>query len=175
MNFHGELDAEERLDVVASFRDRVNSCENLVILEKKISHIIAVRPELQSIRWIPKLTEYFLHHRSWDIVKDPEVIPLITKRRSQIGNFMIIHSEENRALFAKFVNNDAVIYQVLARSNGIFVDIHMESNRSLFNPFYAKDSAFRAIYEKVKMKDMECAKNLHARSNLLQGKLTSFY
>ena len=172
MDFHGELDAEERLSVVTSFRDRVAKYDNnLVILQKKISALIAVRPESKQSRWVPKLGEYFLHHRSWIIEKDPEVLALITKRRSLIGNFMILHSEENRAIFAKFVNNDAVIYQVLSRSDGVFVDLHMESNHAMFNPFTSKTSAFREIYEKVKRKDMECAKNLHARTNLLQGKV----
>lgn len=153
MDFHGELDAEERLCVVTSFRDTIASYgSNLVILQKKISSTIAVRPESRQSRWSPKIGEYFLHHRSWSIVKDSEVLALITKRRSLVGNFMILHSEENRAIFAKFVNNDAVIYQVLSRSDGVFVDLHMESNPTMFNPFTSKMSAFRAIYEKVKKK-----------------------
>jgi hypothetical protein len=175
MDFHGELDAEERLGVLASFRDRLESYDNLVVLDKIISGVLSVRPESKHSRWTPKLAEYFLHHKSWNIVKDPEVLPLITKRRNQVGNFLIIHSQEKRAIFAKVVSNDVVVYQVLSRPDGIFVDIHMESNRSLFYPFSAKESSFRSIYEKVKKKDMECAQNLHARTNLLKGKQDKHY
>lgn len=170
MDFHGELDAEDRLGIVASFRERLDCYDNVVVLEKSISGVIAVRPKSRETLWRPRLAEYFLHHRSWSIIKDPEVLPLITKRRNLVGKFMILNSEEKRALFAKFSNGDTVVYQVLLRPEGIFVDIHMEPNRGLFNPFFASDSTFRAIYEKVKTKDMECAKNLHARSNLIQGK-----
>lgn len=173
IDFHGELDTERRLGVLASLRVSLTRYANIVVLDKKISNIIALRPESRSSTWIPKFAEYFLHHRSWNIVKDPEVIPLITKRRSQIGNFMIIHSEESRALFVKFVNGNVVLYQVLSRQNGIFVDIHMESHRALFYPFYAKESTFYSIYEKVKRKDMMCAENLHSRTNLLQGMFLS--
>jgi hypothetical protein len=169
MDFHGELDAEERLNIMASFRERLKCYDNIVVLEKNISRFIAVRPKSRETTWTPRLAEYFLHHRSWNIIQDPEVLPLITKRRNLVGNFMIIHSEEKRAVFAKFANDDTVVYQVLLRPEGIFVDIHMEPKRGLFNPHSAKDSTFRAIYEKVKAKDMECAKNLHARTNLLQG------
>ncbi|KAL3795130.1 hypothetical protein HJC23_007358 [Cyclotella cryptica] len=169
IDFHGELDAEQRLGVVASFRNILTKYPNIVVLDKKITNVIALRPESRRSTWIPKYAEYFLHHRSWNIVKDPEVIPLITKRRSQIGNFMVIHSEENRALFVKFVNGNVVVYQVLSRQDGIFVDIHMESHRALFTPFHAKESTFYSIYEKVKKKDMMCAENLHSRTNLLQA------
>ena len=169
MDFHGELTANERLSVVASFQDQLCSYKNLVILEKPISGLITIRPKSKHSSWAPKISEYFLHHKNWSIVKDQEVLPLITKRRTTHG-FTIIHSEVNRVLFAKFVYNDACIYQVLNRSDDdIIVDIHMESNRALFDPFHARESAFCAIYEKVKTKDMECARNLHARTNLLRG------
>ena len=173
IDFHGELDAELRLRVIDSFKGRLRRYTNIVVLEKKISNIIALRPESRKSTWIPKYAEYFLHHRSWNIVQDPEVIPLITKRRNQIGNFMVIHSEENRALFVKLVNGDVVMYQVLSRQDEISVDIHMESHRALFYPFYAKESTFYSIYEKVKRKDMMCAENLHSRTNLLQGMFLS--
>lgn len=169
LDFHGELDAEVRLSVVASLEDHLTCYDNIITLEKRISENIAVRPQSMLSPWIPKFAEYFLHHRSWTIVKDAEVLPLITKRRNLVGNFMIIHSEDSRAVFAKFVNHDVVVYQVLLRQEGIFVDIHMELHPSLFKPFYANESTFYKIYERVKRKDMECAKNLHARTNLLQG------
>ena len=164
------MDAEQRLSVLASFKDRLNCYANIFTLEKRISGNISLRPKAKQSVWAPKLAEYFLHHKTWKIVKDPEVLPLITKRRNLVGNFMIIHSEEKRAVLAKLVNHDAVVYQVLLRDDGILVDLHMELNPSLFNPFYAIQSQFGAIYERVKRKDMECAKNLHARTNLIQGK-----
>jgi hypothetical protein len=175
LDFHGELDAEQRLGVLASLRVTLMRYTNIVVLDKKISNTIALRPESRSSTWIPKFAEYFLHHRSWNIVQDPEVIPLITKRRNQIGNFMIIHSEESRALFVKFVNGNVVLYQVLSRQDGIFVDIHMESHCALFNPFHAKESTFYSIYEKVKRKDMIAAGVLHSRTNLLQGTFLSVF
>jgi hypothetical protein len=174
IDFHGELDAEQRLGVLASFQDKLKMYSNVVVLSKSISGIIALRPESRISTWPPKhIGEYFLHHKSWDIVRDTEVLPLITRRRNQVGNFITIHSEDNRAVFAKYAQNgDVVVYQVLDRQDGVYVDIHMECERTSFNPFYNTASTFYGIYEKVKRKDMACAKNLVSRTNLLKGEKT---
>ena len=176
LDFHGELDTEQRLMVLSSFRENLKGCTDIIVLKKTISENIAIRPSSPSHLWHPGKREYFLHHKSWDLIKDTEVLPLITKRRSQIGNFFILHADDDRAVFAKFVqsdglttpdNLDIVIYQVLSRPDGIFVDIHMESCRSTFYPFYANDTIFHSIFEKVKRRDKECAKNLRSRTNVL--------
>lgn len=66
---------------------------------------------------------------------------------------------------------DVVIYQVISRADGIFVDIHMEASRSRFRPFSLKHSntptPFTRIYQLVKSRDIDCARNIHSRVNLL--------
>ena len=104
-----------------------------------------------------------------------------TKRRHEIGGFFILNSDPTREVFAKFVQNngdmssqsstDVVIYQVLSRSDGIFVDIHMEATPRMFRPYsmihYNTPTPFNRIYQVVKSRDIDCAENVHSRTNLL--------
>ncbi|KAL7542994.1 hypothetical protein ACHAXR_012278 [Thalassiosira sp. AJA248-18] len=170
VDFHGELNAEQRLAVLSSLKDNLRGCTDIIVLEKCISTNVAIRPMSPTLQWTPSWNEYFLHHKCWELLQEKKVLPLITKRRNEIGNFFILHSDEHRAVFAKFVKNkDVVIYQVLSRDDGIFVDIHMEATQSTFCPFHARHSSttFASIYEKVKRRDKDCAKNVRSRSNLL--------
>ena len=143
---------------------------------------MAIRPESPSLPWEPVTwNEYFLHHKCWELLQEKEVLELICKRRHEIGNFFILHSSEHRAVFAKFVTShednsvslrgkDTVLYQVLSHPDGMIVDIYQEATQSIFNPFHARHSntRFASIYEKVKRRDKDCAKNVRSRTNLLE-------
>lgn len=170
-DFHGEINAEQRLAVSSSLKESLRVSDDIIVLEKGISANVALRPMDPSVPWAPAWNEYFLHHKCWELLQEKDVLSLITKRRNEIGNFFILHSDENRAVFAKFVrqdeslpstNLDAVIYQVLSRADGIFVDIHMEAAPSTFHPFHTRHSktTFYSIYDKVHRRDKDCAKNV---------------
>lgn len=78
-------------------------------------------------------------------------------------------------VFAKFVTNqeggqddnkkeqDAVLYQVVSKSNGIYVDICMEASHSTFHPFSTRRSpntTFAKLSERVQRRDQDCARNV---------------
>jgi len=155
-----------------------SSC--IILLEKCISSNVAIRPASSSCPWSPRWNEYFLHHKSWELLQEGGVLPLITKRRNKIGGFVILMQDDERAIFAKFAKSQkeerfpsllysVVIYQVLSRADGIFVDIHMESSRSTFYPFHSKhkSTTFSSIHEQVKRRDKDCARNVRSRTNLM--------
>jgi len=173
VDFHGELDTEQRLAILFTLEESLRSCAELLLLDRGVSNYIALRPLLSSSVWKPSWSEYFLHHKSWELLKDPEVLPLLFKRRHIIGSFFILHADENRAVFCKFVKdnaaqtNDMVMYQVLQRQDGIYVDIHMEACRAVFHPFRSKSFPLYALYERVRRRDEDCARNLRSRTNLL--------
>ncbi|KAL7554217.1 hypothetical protein ACHAWF_017632 [Thalassiosira exigua] len=172
-DFHGDINAEQRLSVVASLRENLRACPDIIVLEKCISGLVAIRPVSPNQPWFPCWNEFFLHHKWWELLQEGEVLPLITKRRNEIGNFFILHSAKDRSVFAKFSTNennvDVVVYQVLSRPDGILVDIHMEASRSTFYPFHARHAgtAFSSIYHNVIKRDKDCAKNIRSRTNLL--------
>lgn len=173
VDFHGELDAEQRLALLFNLEESLRSCSELIVLERGVSKYIALRPLSSSAVRRRSWDEYYLHHKSWMLLQDPEVLPLLFKRRHMIGSFFILHADENRAVFCKFVENsksqtsDMVVYQVLQRQDGIYVDIHMESCSAVFHPFRSKDCVFYALYERVRRRDKDCARNLRSRTNLL--------
>jgi hypothetical protein len=173
VDFHGELDTEQRLAILFTLEESLRSCAELLLLDRGVSNYIALRPLLSSSVWKPSWSEYFLHHKSWELLKDPEVLPLLFKRRHIIGSFFILHADENRAVFCKFVKdnaaqtNDMVMYQVLQRQDGIYVDIHMEACRAVFHLFRSKSFPLYALYERVRRRDEDCARNLRSRTNLL--------
>lgn len=186
--FHGELDAEERIGVVGSLKE-VTGRTNTLVLEKCISSYITLRPTTQTSQSSPCWNEHFIHHESWELLKIADVqyryllLLLISKRRHEIGGFFILNSNSTRVVFAKFIANkgdgsemlpsnlDIVIYQVLSRDDGIFVDIHMEASQSRFYPFNTKrcdaPTPFSRIHEVVKSRDIDCARNVLSRINLL--------
>ena len=173
VDFHGELDTEQRLAILFTFKESLKSCAELLLLDRGVCKYISLRPLLQSTVRKPSWGEYFLQHKSWELLKDPEVLPLLFKRRHIIGGFFILHADENRAVFCKFVEDDyaqtsdMVLYQVLQRQDGIYVDIHLESCRAAFHPFRSKSYPLYALYERVRRRDKDCAKNLRSRTNLL--------
>lgn len=136
VDFHGELDAEMRIGVIASLK-QITKRTNTLVLEKCISSYITVRPTTQTSQWSPRWNEHFIHHESWELLKNAAVqfryllLLLISKRRYEIGCFFILHSNSTRVVFAKFIENqgggsgmlpsnlDLVIYQVLSRDDGI--------------------------------------------------------
>ena len=173
VDFHGELDTEQRLAVLFTLKESLRSCAEVLLLDRRVSNYITLRPLLPSSVWKPSWGEYFLQHKSWELLKDPEVLPLLFKRRHIIGGFFILHADENRAVFCKFVDDDhaqtsdMVLYQVLQRQDGIYVDIHLESCRAVFHPSRSKSFPLYALYERVRRRDKDCAKNLRSRTNLL--------
>lgn len=179
VDFHGELDTEQRLAILFTLKESLTSCDELLLLDRRVSNYISLRPFLPSSVWKPSWGEYFLHHKSWELLKDPEVLPLLYKRRHIIGGFFILHADENRAVFCKFVDDDnaetsdMVLYQVLQRQDGIYVDIHLETCRAVFHPFRSKSFPLYALYERVRRRDKDCAKNLRSRTNLLAALDTS--
>ena len=173
VDFHGELDTEQRLAILFDLEESLRSCAELLLLDRGVSNYITLRPLLSSSAWKSSWDEYFLHHKSWDLLKDPEVLPLLFKRRHVIGSFFILHADENRAVFCKFVKDsaaqtsDMVLYQVLQREDGVYVDLHMETCRAVFHPFRSKSSPWYSLYERVRRRDKDCARNLRSRTNLL--------
>ena len=173
VDFHGELDTEQRLAILMTLKESLRSCFELLLLDRGVSNYITLRPLLPSSVWKPSREEYFLHRKSWDLLKDPEVLPLLFKRRHVIGGFFILQADENRAVFCKFVKDestqksDMVLYQVLQRQDGIHVDIHMEACSAVFHPYRSKSSSLYALYERVRRRDKDCARNLRSRTNLL--------
>lgn len=186
IDFHGELDTELRSAVVLSLKEAINECTNVVVLQKCISSYVCARPDIpgptmSSSSWI----DFFVHRKSWQLCSDEEIFPLIAKRRTEVENFFLLHSDLRSGVFAKLLNtsdtsagneqhsfensSSIVIYRVLLRADRIYIEIRMEACVSLFHPFRLNFSGtlFNNLFETIKAGDTVCSRNIHSRSNLL--------
>ena len=53
---------------------------NILVLKKCINSYITVRPAIRGHPWSSSWNEYLIHHKCWELLKDAEVLPLISKR-----------------------------------------------------------------------------------------------
>ena len=170
IDFHGEIKAELRLSILSKLKNDLAVHSKILVLEQCISRLVRI-PQMAKDGW----SSYFIHNKKWELLQDDEVLPLITKRRNEIGNFFILHSDEQTGVFAKFVRNqeggldgnkkeqDVVIYQIVSKANGIYVDICMEPSHSTFHPFSPRRSpntTFAKLSERVQRRDQDCARNV---------------
>lgn len=118
------------------------------------------------------------HHASWDLVKDSELLSLLSKRRTEIGSFRLLESRDDYALFAKLAPKtndspgDLIQYEIAVHSDKVTIDLHMESESGVFDPYYAEAGntiRFGKMVNVIRRRDQECGRALKSRTTLLQG------
>jgi hypothetical protein len=119
------------------------------------------------------------HQASWDLIKDPELLPLLMKRRTEIGFFRLLESSDDHAIFAKVVPEvltsspgDLVQYQFAIMDDKVVIDLQMECECGTFFPFRlvegSLESRFHRMVHILRRRDQECGRALRSRTNLLQ-------
>lgn len=186
----GGTEATDRVALVSSLKWLLSALKDVEVLPKQMGQfLVGVRkhqaPPLVSRK--QRLLESHHNHATWDLVKDPELLPLLMKRRTEIGDFLLLESSDDHALFAKLVEDkntqddlsdpgDLVQYQIAILSDRVVIDLHMESEGGQFFPFRSiEDDAVRMITSKfhkmgrtLKKRDQECGHALRCRTNLLR-------
>lgn len=195
VEFFGGTGASDRLELLTTLKDKLSTLKDVEVLTKQMAdYLVGVRGQNQwepYLQWKRNVLEDQHHHASWDLVKDPELLPLIIKRRSEIGNFLLLESSDDHALFAKLVppsargiNEDLVQYQIAIRTDRVVIDLHMESTCGYFFPFrtirdgeepdFGTDSIestyqmFYKLMRTLKRRDQECGRALSCRTALLK-------
>ncbi|GAX23762.1 hypothetical protein FisN_12Hh340 [Fistulifera solaris] len=174
--------------------DRLSCVFSLKKLLGKLSHVRVLRVQMGKFLVSTKnhhfgtdqrttnelMVEKYCDHSTWDLVTDPELLPLLIKRRTEIGNFLLLDSCDKYALLAKIVHkSDArnepgtlVQYQLSILADKVVVDFHIESESgqfsrsSLFIP--SPLSEFYRLVQTLGKRDQECALALQSRRALLQ-------
>ena len=136
----------------------------------------------------PRQLAHHMEERSWNLVRDPELLTLLHRRRSEIGKFFLLESTETGASFAKFIGNTVsahtagidrppmafVQYTVgfLKGTSFPSVEMHVEKPTGIFldegAPTDQSDSAkSQRIFDRVRRRDQECSLALNSRTALL--------
>ena len=120
------------------------------------------------------------HQATWDLIKDPELLPLLMKRRTEIGFFRLLKSSDDHAIFAKVVPEvltsspgDLVQYQFAIMDDKVVINLQMECECGTFFPFArlvegSLESRFHRMVHILRRRDQECGRALRSRTNLLQ-------
>jgi hypothetical protein len=186
----GGTEARDRVALVSSLKRLLSTLKDVIVLPKQIGQFlvgIRMHQAPTPVSRKQRLLESHHNHATWDLVKDPELLPLLMKRRTEIGDFLLLESSDDHALFAKLVreNNtqdelsdpgNLVQYQIAILSDKVVIDLHMESEGGQFFPFRSiKDDVVRASTSKfhrmgwiLKKRDQECGRALRCRTNLLR-------
>ncbi|KAL3923663.1 MAG: hypothetical protein SGILL_001528, partial [Bacillariaceae sp.] len=178
LEFFGGTDPKDRLGTIRSLKDAIEQLKNVEVLTKQMAPFIAGRTDQQSVK--KNNVEIQFHHASWDLIMDPELLSLLTKRRIEIGGFRLLETIDDYALFAKLVptgTNDAspddlVQYQIAVLDDRVRIDLHMESEGGIFNPYREGSEEarqFRRMVNTIRRRDQECGRALRSRTNLLQN------
>lgn len=162
----GTSNARERLSELAALKEAISALRDVRVLDPQLAkYLVDVVPHRKSERFLK-----CQHKRaSWELEKDPELLPLLMKRRTEIGGFHLLESHDEYALFAKLSMGDLVQYQLEVLPEKVVVVIHMESESG---EFFAdidlnETSRFLRLIKSLKMKDQDCGRALKYRTNLL--------
>lgn len=186
LEFFGCQDERERISIVQGLKDRLRSCAtSLVLLPRRVSRYLHMLKQRKAGN--VERSQSFLHRAHWTLMKDDDLIAVICqRRRSSIGNFMLLDSSTTHALLGKFVSSktlvqgrersflNLVLYHIRTSStkDHVSVDIYMETERGFLNPFNFSPRSptkpmFYEFFERVKRRDEECSLGLRSRRRLL--------
>eukprot|EP00977_Amphora_coffeiformis_P001909 scaffold362_cov176-Amphora_coffeaeformis.AAC.35 len=180
--FEGSSSAPRRLQVLASLREMLARLRDVRVLEMQMGpFLMGFRP--QSFAEVDAKKEAFLSsqylHESWDLVFDQELLPLLMRRRAEIGGFWLLDSNESYALFARLHSKDGltqrkrddpgdmVQYQISIHADRVVVDLHMESECGAFRTVGTRGGQFETLVNNLKRRDQECGLALRARTHVL--------
>ena len=177
LEFVGGTDPRERLQMVAELKRELASAKDVDVLGKQMGPFLLGTSDVAHNKSTIRNVEFQYHHAQWELVKDPELLPLVMKRRTEIGRFRLLQSNDVSAIFAKVVPEnvvdtpgDLVQYQIAIQPDKVLVDLHMESECGVFFPFSlaASDTKkFNGMVHVLRRRDQECGRALRSRTNLL--------
>ena len=168
--FYGGMDPNDRMEILGSLKRSIDGLKDVEVLGKQLG------PYLVGLN--RKNVDIQHHHAKWDLLKDPELLPLLMKRRAELGRFRLLKSSDDRAIFAKLIPEappigspgDLVQYQIEVLSDRVVIELFMESECGAFFPFCSSGverSRFNGMVRVLRRRDQECGRALFSRRNLL--------
>jgi hypothetical protein len=177
VEYYGGIDPTDRLETLISLKSSIDDLKDVEVLRKQLGpYIVGIS---NTSFWNRGKIEIQYHHARWDLVIDPELLPLLMKRRLEIGQFRLLDSKPNSAIFAKLVEEKAINvaagdllqYQIAISADKVVIDLHMESESGVFSPFLMSrntDNRFDRMVKVIRRRDQECGRALRSRTNLLR-------
>jgi hypothetical protein len=186
----GENSIRYRLGVVADLKHALSNLRDVSVLPKRMyTSLVGVSTPFASsqLAWRKHFLDAHFDREEWALVNDPELLDLLMRRRSEIGDFYLLHSTETYAHFAKDISVGSgkktqnpledvylVEYQIQMKGGGKkpMVNMYVEKEVGHFSTDAARgitEHLTRAhrLFVRVKRRDQECSVALRSRTNLL--------
>ncbi|CAJ1954420.1 unnamed protein product [Cylindrotheca closterium] len=178
IEYYGGIDPNDRLETLESLKTSIDDLKDVMVLRKQLGPYLAGITNTRF--WYLGKIEIEFHHARWELVIDPELLPLLMKRRLEIGQFLLLHSTPTRAMFGKLAEQEAITgaagdlvqYQIAIMTDRVVVDLHMESESAIFTPFrpsQSKANRFDSMVQRIRQRDQQCGRALRSRTNLLMA------
>lgn len=183
VEFYGGTDPNDRMETLHSLKGSIADLKDVEVLTKQLEPFLVFDSGGENVSTGLLNTSFSkrgrakveYHHAKWELIKDPELFPLLIKRRLEIGNFRLLDSNPERAILAKLVQDtsatspgDLVQYQITVMADKVAIELHMESEGGVFSPFQSS-SRFNAMAERLRSRDQQRGRALRSRTNLLQA------
>ncbi|GKY95522.1 hypothetical protein MPSEU_000513900 [Mayamaea pseudoterrestris] len=171
-----------RLYLLSSLLQELRAKQESSVLKKMMSTSI-VGMRLTKAHY-SKYLEQQISRTSWNLDNDPELLPLLVKRRTGVDGFTLLEETGDvYCLLAKFLPStarnsffdepgDLVQYEVHKSNDCFRVDIYMESESSKFrlrHPWLSDDLTpliFTRMVDTLRTKDKACGRALQCRTTL---------
>ena len=135
----GGISAGNRHALLTSLKDAIQPLRAVEVLLQQIGKFLVGENSRRCAgtakQFYQNVLESHHNHATWDLVKDAELIPLLMKRRKEIGKFFLLESSDDRAFFAKLFESDTcdeakdpgnlAQYQLGIMEDKVIVDFHV--------------------------------------------------
>jgi hypothetical protein len=177
----GGASTNDRLAALASLKEALAGLSDVTVLDKQLDRYLVAIPGNLDLK--QRFLECQHDHASWDLVNDPQLLPLLIRRRTEIGGYLLLESRDDYALLARLEPRncpndefddpgDLVQYQITIFPDRAVVDLHMESEGGAFRSKMTGrrrfSPNFQSMIERLKIRDQECGRALRSRTNLLR-------
>jgi hypothetical protein len=178
----GEIDLNHCIWIVDSLRKAISDLKDVRVLKKQLSPFIVSRAS-DRLSGRQRFLGSQQMHSAWDLVKDPDLLPLLVRRRIEIGAFLLLKFSDNHVLLAKLRSRrtpgDLVVndsedpgvlfqYQLVIQEDRVVVDLHMECEGGEFASLRGRSgtSMFEDMIRSLTKRDQDCAQALQNRTKL---------
>jgi hypothetical protein len=178
----GGASTSDRLAALASLKEALAGLSDVTVLDRQLDRYLVAIPGSLDLK--QRFLECQHNHASWDLVNDPQLLPLLIRRRTEIGGYLLLESRDDYALLARLEPRncpnsnelddpgDLCQYQITIFPDKAVVDLHMESEggafRSKMTGRHRFSPNFQSMIERLKIRDQECGRALRSRTNLLR-------
>lgn len=177
LHFFEQVDSQVRITYLESLRKTISESEqSLFITPKLCSKFIFHKPH-DSIQRCEMKSINLFQFKHWELLADPELITLITKRRCQFDNFHPVIVHKYCTVLMKFIEDESgniymIQYSIRVAKGKVNVNVFMDNQKQDFSRAFSRfiqtgRTMCSELCDNLRERDQQCAKALRSWRTLL--------